>query len=259
MKAQTLLLNKLVGETPLQCIQRYQESHPEYADVKLGYAGRLDPMAEGLLLVLVGDANKNKYRPRYLGMDKTYEVDILFGVSTDSHDVLGVIQDMGAYEYIDEKKFEQVLQSYKGTFEQQYPIFSSKTVEGKPLYKWAHEGRIDEIEIPKEKRTIYSVKLLKQYDMTKAELHESIKEKIGTLSSGKFRSEEVLKSWEMFFVRNPQGRYTINRVQITCSTGTYMRSLAHDIGKKMGVPAIAYHIRRTNVGKHSLDNAVNDK
>lgn len=216
-------------------------------------------MAEGLLLVLVGDANKNKYRNMYLGLRKTYEVDILFGPATDSHDVLGMITDSSAYEYIDKEKFNRILSSFVGTFEQKYPIFSSKTVEGKPLYKWAREGRIDEIEIPREKRTIYLAALVKQYDMTKDDLHTAIQAKINSLSSGKFRSEEILQSWEKFFVRNPQGTYTIFRVHISCSTGTYMRSLAHEIGRKMGVSAIAYGIKRTKVGDYKLDNAINYK
>lgn len=84
-----LTLYKPVGATPLDVLYELQERNPGYKDVRLAYAGRLDPMAEGLLLVLVGDECKR--RDHYQKLDKIYEFEVLFGVSTDTYDILGKI------------------------------------------------------------------------------------------------------------------------------------------------------------------------
>ena len=78
-------LYKEKGETPLECIERHQLHRP------YTYAGRLDPMAEGVLLVLEGEECKD--RERYLSKDKTYEYECIVGIKTDTSDALGCITD----------------------------------------------------------------------------------------------------------------------------------------------------------------------
>ena len=68
---------KKAGETPLEAINRLRSRRPEYQDVKITYAGRLDPLAEGVLILLAGDAVYEK--EKYLKLDKEYEAEILFG------------------------------------------------------------------------------------------------------------------------------------------------------------------------------------
>jgi tRNA U55 pseudouridine synthase TruB len=68
-----ILIDKKVGETPLELINRIRIEMPELKDERLSYAGRLDPMAEGQMLILVGDENDN--REKYLGLDKEYEAE----------------------------------------------------------------------------------------------------------------------------------------------------------------------------------------
>ncbi len=87
-KQVVLKLYKNRGETPLECLERFRKNNPEYKDEKMTYAGRLDPLAKGVLLVLVGEECKNK--EKYLCLDKEYEVDVLFGFATDTYDVLGI-------------------------------------------------------------------------------------------------------------------------------------------------------------------------
>ena len=74
--------------TPLEAIEKFKLKNPVYGGKRMGYAGRLDPMAEGVLLVLVGDENKKI--GQYMGFDKEYVAEILLGFSSDSNDVLGV-------------------------------------------------------------------------------------------------------------------------------------------------------------------------
>ncbi|MEX2029185.1 MAG: hypothetical protein WD963_01745, partial [Candidatus Paceibacterota bacterium] len=86
-----LLLNKKEGETPLQALDNFRRKNIRYKDAKMTYAGRLDPMARGLLLVLSGEEVKKK--EKYLALPKEYEFDILFGFSTDTYDILGKIEN----------------------------------------------------------------------------------------------------------------------------------------------------------------------
>src|SRR4051812_15345092 len=86
-----ILLNKPLSFTPLQATLKFKQAFPEYADQKIAYAGRLDPMAEGLLLLLIG--NETKKRKDYEALSKTYEFSILLGISTDTYDLLGKIKE----------------------------------------------------------------------------------------------------------------------------------------------------------------------
>ena len=79
-----LNLYKEVGETPLERLERFKKDNSEYANEKMTYAGRLDPMAEGVLIVLVGEECLNK--EKYLGLDKEYEFEVLFGFRTDTYE-----------------------------------------------------------------------------------------------------------------------------------------------------------------------------
>src|SRR3989344_5164686 len=85
-KAEILKLYKELGETPLECLYRYKESHIKSKDTKMTYLGRLDPMAEGVLLVLTGNTRD---REKYLSLDKTYEFEVLWGIESDTYDILG--------------------------------------------------------------------------------------------------------------------------------------------------------------------------
>jgi tRNA pseudouridine55 synthase len=131
-KQAALILYKKKGETPLECLKRFKKENPEYAKEKMTYAGRLDPLAEGLLIVLIGEECKNK--EKYLGFDKEYEVDILFGFSTDTYDVLGKVTGVSDTEKLSIEKVTDVIQSSVGKFTQKYPAFSSKTIKGKSIF-----------------------------------------------------------------------------------------------------------------------------
>lgn len=253
-----LLLYKPLGTTPLELITNYVREHPLYKDVKLGYAGRLDPMAEGLLVVLVGDENKR--REQYLGLEKEYEIEILLGVATDTHDVLGLIVEDSCLlssrkcEVEGKESIEEVVRGLPGTFAQEYPAYSSKAVQGKPLYWWAREGRLNEITLPVATRTIHSSELTGQRFVDRVDLIAEIWLKLATIQSGDFRKDAIIKAWESFERASQQNPFTILQLRVTCSSGTYMRSLAHELGKRLGLPALAFSIKRTRVGSYSLSD-----
>lgn len=147
------LVWKEVGETPVEAIQKFKKENlkknPELDFLPMTYAGRLDPMAEGLLVLLSGEETKNK--EKYLGLRKKYTFEMLWGVETDTHDVLGVVSSfnaLGPRDVTEEKEIKEYLKKNTGKFEQYYPMYSSRPVGGKPLFEWAREGKIGDIELP---------------------------------------------------------------------------------------------------------------
>ncbi len=240
------ILDKPIGKTPLTLLNDCRAQFPEYHSVKIGYAGRLDPMAEGLVLYMVGEENKN--RDAYLGLDKEYEIEILFGIETESYDVLGLIKEAKNYK-TDEvsKELPLLLPRFTGEIEQHFPPYSSKPFNGKPLYYWARQGKMDQIELPSKKRTINSIEVLEKNEIPKKPLQKAIFGKL-ELVEGDFNQHAIKEGWRGIFARSEKNSWSVYKLKVNCSSGTYMRTLAHEVGKAMGVGACALSIRRTRIG-----------
>ncbi len=84
---QLINVYKPLGMTPLEVIRKLKQTNSYLTEAKISYAGRLDPLAHGVLLLLVGENTKEK--DRYLALPKTYEFEIIFGLQTDTYDLLG--------------------------------------------------------------------------------------------------------------------------------------------------------------------------
>lgn len=249
-----LLLYKPQGMTPLAAIKKLQEKHPEFNQQTLSYAGRLDPMAEGLLLVLVGE--QNKYRSLYEGYTKIYEFTLLCGVSTDTFDLLGKVKnsvnELPSWADI-EHQLRSVISSLPSSLSQPYPPYSSKPVDGKPLYWWARNNKLDEIIIPQKDITITSLTYLSSTALPQPILAEHIEAKICAIH-GDFRQKEILDKWHSFFATTPLTQFPLFSFSITCSSGTYIRGLCELLGEKIKIPSLAYSIKRTAVGEYTLAN-----
>ena len=178
MKEKSIKFYKEVSETPLEAISRFRNQNPIYADSKIAYAGRLDPMARGQLLLLIDDECKK--RDDYQGMDKTYEFEVLFGLGSDSHDILGIVEQGSGVE-VESNVVKKISESFEGRFDQEYPYFSSMNVDGKPLWKWYREGRINEIKIPSKEVEIYQIDFVDDYEIDSINIKEIVKEKIQKL------------------------------------------------------------------------------
>lgn len=243
-----ILLDKKEGKTPLEAVSFFRDEHPEYKDIKMTYAGRLDPMASGLLLILSGD--KVKEKEEYLALDKDYDFEVLFGVSTDTYDVLGLVENVVSCEENENtltEKIEENLYNFTGKFMQKYPLYSSKTVKGKPLFQYARRGQ--EVEAPEHEVSVRNLELLDVYELSKERLLFDVKSRIARVS-GDFRQGEIIKKWEESM--GEDGKFLVGKFKITCGSGTYIRVLANDLGCKIGLPALAYFIRRTRVGVFEL-------
>jgi tRNA pseudouridine55 synthase len=235
-----LFADKNIGETPLECLERARLEQGIAADAPMTYAGRLDPMAEGKLLLLVGDECKDK--ERYLGLDKEYEVEVLFGIATDTGDALGlaVLNKEARANSVDTVD----LSKYVGKFTQAYPAYSSKTVNGKQLHELARADELPD-EMPTKEVEIYSIDLLGKGSVTAAELKTRILGNIN-LVKGDFRQDEIRNRWADILNEPPRKFETI-KIRVKCSSGTYMRSLAERIGKDVEMGAFALSIKRTKI------------
>lgn len=122
---------------------------------KVGHAGTLDPMATGLLLILIGKATKKS--KDFTESDKTYRATLVLGISTDTGDRDGKILKEESFD-IDLEKIKEVLGQFRGEIEQVPPMFSAKKYKGRKLYEYARKG----IEIKREpqKVTIKRLELL---------------------------------------------------------------------------------------------------
>jgi tRNA pseudouridine55 synthase len=234
------LTYKQWGETPLETLERVRMENPNLKSVPLSYAGRLDPLAEGVLLVLCGEANKA--RNEYLGMDKEYECEILFGIKTDSGDLLGLISEIKEGE-VNEVIIKESLSTLLGKQSFPYPVFSSKTVNGKPLFSWFKEGKIHEIEIPKTDVEIRNIEMTSLTSVNASDVLQKITKAV-ELIKGDFRQSEILEKYTKCLSTQ---RFTVAKIRVTCTSGTYMRTLAEMIGEKCGMPALAYSIKRTKI------------
>jgi tRNA pseudouridine55 synthase len=176
----------------------------------VGHAGTLDPLATGLLIVLVGKATKvSQY---LMSLSKVYDGELVLGKETNSHDVEGeTVAEFPVPEGLDEENFRKQMATFIGDQYQTPPMFSAKKLNGVPLYKLARQGQ----EVKREPRFI---------NISKFELLEWNK------PSAKFR--------------------------LACSKGTYVRTVCHDLGKRIGCGAHMTQLRRISSGKFDVANAI---
>jgi tRNA pseudouridine(55) synthase len=243
------LIYKNLGETPHEAILRYKKDHPEHKDLTMTYAGRLDPMAEGVLLVLSDDLVFEK--DKYLDLPKTYEFEILWGFETDTLDMLGIVtrNSFESTNFPIGDAMKEYLNKAIGKFEQIYPVYSSRPVNGKSLFQWAREGRISEIDIPKHEVELYEAEYLSRRTISKQDLLKDIEHKVG-LVQGDFRQKEILEKWQWVLKDNKSEEFEIDKVKVVVSSGFYIRQFVHDIAESFGSKAVTFHIKRAKIGDY---------
>ncbi|MBA4121842.1 MAG: tRNA pseudouridine(55) synthase TruB [Acidobacteria bacterium] len=220
-----LIVDKPIGLTSHDVVARLRRI---LKTKRIGHTGTLDPFATGVLVMLVGKATR---LAQFLDRDaKEYEAVIRFGFETDTGDGTGRRKAKGEGRKAEELKIEEienVLASFRGEIEQTPPMYSAKKVDGKKLYELARKGA--EIERKPVKVSIYELEIIEQQRTQRNTEKEIIDQKPKT---------------EDYALR------------VACSAGTYVRTLAEDIGKKIGVGAHLAQLRRTKAGKFDLSKAV---
>ena len=175
---------------------------------KVGHGGTLDPLATGLLVLLIGKGTK--LSDRIMGGDKTYEGTIHLGITTSSQDRDGEVLEEKDASHITREQVEAAIQNYLGDIEQIPPMVSAIKKNGVPLYKMARKG----IEIEREPRKIH------------------------------------VFSFEVTGFENPFVNFRVKSTK-----GTYVRTLAHDLGNDLGVGASLHALRRTASGPLDIEKA----
>ena len=270
MEDKIRIVNKKRGQTPLDCINELKKADQKLVHLPMTYAGRLDPLAEGLLVILIGDECLKK--DEYLKLSKEYEVEVFFGFATDTYDVMGKIMNelaSSSYQFLgprmreDEEpdrknwyddfalKIQNLLSQFTGRIKQSYPPYSSRTVKGVPLFKWARDGKLDEIEIPTHDVFVESIEILKSDEITGKDLLEKIQNDINSVE-GDFRQKEILINWADALSDKKDEKYKTLTLKIVCGSGVYVRGIANDLGASLGIPALALNIKRTKVGKYKF-------
>ncbi|MGY3415301.1 tRNA pseudouridine55 synthase [Bacillus mycoides] len=183
---------------------------------RIGHTGTLDPDVTGVLPICVGRATKIA---QFLTSEtKTYEGEVTLGFSTTTEDASGeVVEKQDVNRVITRKEVEGVLAELTGTIEQMPPMFSAVKVNGKKLYEYARAGQ--EVERPVRTITIHEFVLLDE--------------------------REVFEGENISF-----------RFRVTCSKGTYVRTLAVMIGEKLGFPSHMSHLVRTASGEFLLEDCI---
>ena len=231
-------LDKPSGWTPLEALDALR-SRTSGAEPMV-YAGRLDPMAEGVLLVLTGE--DRHALPEHLGHDKEYVATVLFGVTSDTFDALGRIT-LGTLP--DPDACATALAGLVGAHPLPLPAWSAYKVRGRPLHAWAAEGRLGEIELPVREMRVTTAAVQAVGRETLAGLLPDLRSRIGRVR-GTFRQAEALADWEALAGQDPP--VVAIRARLTVTSGTYVRSLAHAVGQSLGCGALLLALRRTRVG-----------
>ncbi len=175
---------------------------------KIGHAGTLDPMAEGVLIVAIGREYTKKIHT-YVVAEKEYEAEILLGKTSDTLDIEGEIREKKVEKIPSLEEIKTTLNSFTGKIKQTPPIYSAVKVQGKPAYKLARKGKIPrlkprEVEIKEIDLLSYSYPLLKINVTTGSGVYiRSLAQGIGEkLSTGALLSS---------LIRKRVGKYTIKK------------------------------------------------
>lgn len=241
-----LCAEKQPGETLNELMERVRKEHGISPHVRCTYAGRLDPLAEGVVLILVG--NEVYEKETYTELPKTYITDILFGVGTDTHDPLGMITGTRA-TVLAGASITTALERWVGVHEQRYPAYSSKPHKGVPLFARARRGEVGEL--PTHRVELKKCSLDSVTRISGAELSTMAQVRVARVR-GDFRQEEITEKWRVFGEDHGNDMYTLARISLSVGSGFYVRQLAADVGEALGTPALAWWIRRDAVGQYRI-------
>ena len=213
---------------------------------KVGHAGTLDPFATGLLIVGIGREATRRI-DEFKNMPKEYIATIRLGATSNTMDRTGAITTYNSSNIpqVSEKNVREVLESFVGKQKQIPPMYSAKKVGGKKLYELARKGI--EIERQPNEIEVYDIELVKALPL------------LGGVGGGSSQKEKSSINHEPLpnppLKRDRDFIYSFT-LRISCSTGTYIRTLAHDIGQALGTGAYCEELRRTRIDSYSVHNAV---
>jgi tRNA pseudouridine55 synthase len=216
-----LSIDKPAGMTSHDVVARVRKIIGER---RVGHTGTLDPFATGLLVILVGRATR--LAQFMSGAEKEYEGVVRLGYATDTGDVTGSRAEPDephaktrSAQSLRPDEIQDAMASLMGEIEQVPPMYSAKKIQGKKLYQFARAGQ--SVERQPVRVTIREFEML---------------------------SDELLHA-------NNDGSVDL-RVRVVCSAGTYIRTLAEDLGGQLGIGSHLAELRRTRAGPFQIDAAL---
>ncbi|MCR4328151.1 MAG: tRNA pseudouridine(55) synthase TruB [Patescibacteria group bacterium] len=207
-----LLIDKPAGITSFDVIRKLRQ---KMKIRKMGHAGTLDPMATGLMIVGVREGTKKLNE--YLKLPKVYEAEVMLGIRTDTGDREGKILESSnvKFQSFKEGEIRSALELLRGKIVLPVPKYSAVKMRGTPLYARARKG--EDFEAPKKEMEVMRITL-----------------------------ERI---WNMEYGMKNEGMGIVLKFEVEVASGTYIRSLAEEIGRRLGVPATLWNLRRTQIGQ----------
>jgi len=181
---------------------------------RIGHAGTLDPFATGLLLVGVG-REATREMQKLVGLDKTYEATFVLGATSTTDDVKGKLTTNDSTINFTENEIKETLKLFEGEIDQVPPTYAAIKIGGKKLYELARAG----------KPTLVAPRLVTIYSI------------------------EII---DVVYLKGTVATVPYVNVRINCSSGTYIRSIARDLGAKLGVGGYVETLRRTSIGPFTI-------
>lgn len=226
-----------IGQSTHQIASGYGKTHHE----KATHTGTLDPMASGIVIILTGEDRFKK--GIQTAWNKTYEFSILWGISTDTGDLLGIIKNVVA-QIPNSEKITHIISDFPHTYDQFQPAFSARRYNGLSSFDWARKG----VKIPQKKRTITIDSLTTDHFAVKS-LSQIIQQQTNNIRKihGDFRQDEIQNNWSQLLQKHDQS-FLISHHTAVVSTGTYIRQLTQDIALIADMPATTVHITRSKNG-----------
>lgn len=206
-----LLVDKPKGITSFGVVKKVRWA---LGEKKVGHAGTLDPMATGLLILLLG-REATRQQDRFMGLPKVYTGTVRLGQTTASYDAESPIEDVVDASAIRQPDIELACEPLTGEIMQVPPVYSAIKKGGERMYKKARRG--EAVEIDPRPTTVYSFDIV-------------------DMREGPDQTQDV-------------------DIRVECSKGTYIRSLAHDLGASLGVGGHLVALRREAIGPFQVGEA----
>ena len=237
-----------MGITPLQALLLFRKQSGFILPESLCYAGRLDPLAEGLLPIVEG---KNlKLKDSILALPKLYRAEILIGASTDSGDLLGEVIAQDESVSLSANSIKLIVENLKGEHELAMPRYNSISISRNSIIALAGSELLPE-KIVRMMNCLDVVFIGQKRILISEVLNKLLlaKERL----DGNFRHETIQKSWEA--VGKTKRDFEVLELEFLVTSGTYIRSLAEYMGKLLSVPTCLFSLVRERVGSFQIEDA----
>lgn len=243
-----MLCYKEVGETTSEFASRIRHEKGIPDDQKVAICGKLDPQAEGITRVLIGE--ETRQMPRYLQANKTYEFSIVLGISTTSDDIMGEIENINSTPQ-DIKLVKSFMRNGVAaqTVQKYHPISAKKIRKGpgkqRPLWYWSKRNMLEESDLPSKPVQVFSlVETTPPLEMNFTEYREMVLARLNTITNrDAFNIVKIIEEWNFVNLE----KLSLLSYKIKVSSGFYIRMIAKNIKDELHIPVHIFGINRVDV------------